>query len=252
MRPYLRRHFFIGDDGLKAIMFIHGLSAKKEDNEYFINKMNSYSNIKVFTFTLPGHENDKVSKSTGKEWLDKSEEELKKILKKYKKVTIVAHSMGTIIAVNLAARYKEIDKLVLISSAFKFGNFKQNKEDIKNIITKKVNQDIGTGFEGAIKKIFTIPKSVMFEYIKSAENNKENIKKITCPTLLLHGDIDNVISVDSSKFVYDNLTCPKELVIIEGVRHQVFKSSKKEKITKYIYNFITFNLLYKLSRKKKI
>ena len=160
--------------------------------------------------------------------------------------------MGTILAVNLASRYKEINKLVLISSAFKFGNFKQNKEDLKKIITNKVNKEVGTGFEGAIKKFFTIPKSVMIEYKKLADNNKENIKKVTCPTLLLHGDIDNVISADSSKFVYDNLKCKKELVILENVRHQVFKSNKKERITKYIYNFITFNMLYKLSRKKKI
>lgn len=237
---------------MKAVMFIHGLSAKKEDNEYFINKMKKYRNIELFTFTLPGHENDMTTKSTGKEWLDKSEEELKKILKKYKKVTIVAHSMGTILAVNLASRYKEIDKLVLISSAFKFGNFKQNKEDLKKIITNKVDKEVGTGFEGAIKKFFTIPKSVMIEYKILASSNKHNIQKVTCPTLLLHGDIDNVISLDSSKYVYDNLKCKKELVILENVRHQVFKSQKKEIITKYIYNFITFNILYKLKRKKKI
>ena len=116
----------------------------------------------------------------------------------------------------------------------------------------KVDKEVGTGFEGAIKKFFAIPKSVMIEYKKLADNNKENIKRVTCPTLLLHGSIDNVISVDSSKFVYDNLKCKKELVILENVRHQVFKSNKKEIITKYIYNFITFNMLYKLSRKKKI
>ena len=119
--------FFIGDDILKAVLFIHGLSAKKEDNEYFIKRMNDFKNIELFTFTLPGHENDIVTKVTNKEWLDKSEEELQKILTKYKKVTIVAHSMGTIIAVNLASKYKEVEKLVLISSAFKFGSFKQNR-----------------------------------------------------------------------------------------------------------------------------
>ena len=244
--------FFIGDDVLKAVLFIHGLSAKKEDNEYFIKRMKNYRNIKLFTFTLPGHENDIVTKVTSNEWLDKSEEELKKILIKYKKVTIVAHSMGTIIAINLASKYKEVEKLVLISSAFKFGNFKQNKKDLKNILTKKVDNDIGNGFEGAFKKFVEIPKSVMIEYRRLADKNKENISKIKCPVLLLHGDIDNVVSTESSKYLYDNLNCEKELVIIKNVRHQIFKSNKKEIITKYIYNFITFNILYKLSRKKEI
>lgn len=236
----------------KAVLFIHGLSAKKEDNAYFLEQMNKYYNIDIYSFTLPGHENDMVSKATGKEWLDKSEEELKHVLKKYKKVTIVAHSMGTIIAVNLASRYKEVEKLVLISSAFVFGNFKQNKDDLVKIITNHVDKEVGHGFEGALKKFFAIPKSVMFEYKRLADHNKENIAKIKCPTLLLHGNIDNVISMKSSEYVYEHLTCKKDLVIIKNVRHQVFKSKKKDKVTKYIYNFITFNLLYELNKKKEI
>lgn len=236
----------------KAVLFIHGLSAKKEDNIYFLDQMKKYRNIEIYSFTLPGHENDTVTKATGKDWLEKSEEELKQVLKRHKKVTIVAHSMGTILAVNLASRYKEVEKLVLISSAFIFGNFKQNKDDLVKIITHKVDEEVGTGFEGALKKFFTIPKSVMIEYKKLADNNKENIKKIKCPTLIMHGSIDNVIPLKSSEFVYNNLTCHKDLVIIKNVRHQVFKSKKKDKITKYIYNFITFNLLYELNKKKEI
>lgn len=237
---------------MKAILFIHGLSAKKEDNEYFIKTMKKYKNIDLYTFTLPGHENDMTTKSTSKEWLDKSEEELKKIIRKYKKVTIVAHSMGTIIAINLASKYKEIDKLVLISSAFKFGSFKQNKKDLKNILNHNIDLNLGTGFEGALYKTIHVPLKVKLEYLKLASNNKENINKVKCKTLLLHGDSDNVVSVDSSKYVYDNLNCKKDLTIIKGVRHQIFKSNKKDKITKYIYLFITFNGLYEILKRKEI
>lgn len=242
----------MGDDSVRAVMFIHGLSAKEEDNEYFINKMSEYKNIDIFTFRLPGHEKDKVTKATAKDWLKKSEEELNRILEKYKKVTIVAHSMGTIIAINLASKYKEIDKLVLISSAFIFGNLKQNKEDFKRMIRNEVDKQLGNGFEGALTKFIQTPKSVMFEYRKLADENRKNIEKIKCETLIMHGDVDNVISIDSSKYVYDNLKCKKNFVVIKNVRHQIFKSYKKEKITKYIYNFITFNILYELNKKEEI
>lgn len=237
---------------MTAVLFIHGLSAKKEDNQYFLEEMKKYRNIDIYSFILPGHENDRVTKATGQEWLTKAETELNKILKKYKKVTIVAHSMGTILAINLASRYREIEKLVLISSAFIFGNLKQNKEDLKNIINKNVDKEIGTGFEGVLKKFITVPKKVMIEYYNLANNNKVNISKITCPTLLLHGSIDNVISLESSKYVYNNLKCKKELVIIKNVRHQIFKSVKKKIITEYIYIFISFNLLYEIYKKKEI
>ena len=237
---------------MKAVLFIHGLSAKKEDNEYFLNAMEKYKNIDIYSFILPGHENDKITKCKRKDWLSKSEQELKKILKKYSKVTIVSHSMGTIIAINLASKYKEVDKLVLIAPAFQFGSFKQNKEDLKNILKGNIDKNVGTGFEGSFKKFIEIPKSVMMEYYKMSTENRDNIPKIKCPTLVMHGSIDSVIPIESSKYVYDNLKCVKDFTIIKNVRHQVFKSTKKKQITEYIYNFITFNILYEFNKKKEI
>ena len=237
---------------MRAVLFIHGLSAKTEDNKYFLEAMKKYKNIDIYSFILPGHENDKITKCKRKEWLNKSEQELKKILKNYSKVTIVAHSMGTIIAVNLASKYKEVEKLVLIAPAFQFGSFKQNKKDLKNILKGNIDKNVGTGFEGSFKKFIEIPKSVMIEYYKMSTENRDNIPKIKCPTLVMHGEIDSVIPIESSKYVYNNLKCIKDLVIIKNVRHQVFKSNKKDIITKYIYSFITFNILYEFNKKREI
>lgn len=237
---------------MRAVLFIHGLSAKKEDNQYFIDKMKKFSNIDIYTFTLPGHEENKMTKVKYQDWITASEKELNSILKKYKKVTIVSHSMGTIIAVYLASKYKQIENLVLIAPAFIFGSFKQNKKDLGRLLKKEVDEELGTGFEGSLTKFFQIPKSVMMEYLKMASKNKENISKVSCPTLIIHGLEDNVIPVKSSEFVYQNLTCKKDLVLIRNVRHQVFKSKKKDMIINYIYRFISFKMLYTVIKKKVI
>ncbi len=237
---------------MKAVLFIHGLSAKEEDNKYFIDRMKRFRNIDIYTFTLPGHSDDKVSRVKYSSWIEASENELNKILKKYKNVTIVAHSMGTIIATNLAARYKEINKLVLISPAFIAGNIKQNGTDLKNLIFNNVDNELGNGFEGFLTKFINVPKSVWFQYRKMARINMSNISRITCPTLIMYGDYDNLVSKKSVLYVYDSLNCKKDLVVINKVRHQIFKSNKKERITKYIYRFITFNLLYRLNKSKTI
>lgn len=237
---------------MRAVLFIHGFSAKKIDNKYFIDKMNKMPNVKVYSYTLPGHENDKMSKVKYSKWIEASELELKKVLEKHKKVTIVAHSMGCIIATNLAARYKEVEKLVLIAPAFIYGNPKQVENDIKNIIRHKVEKDVGTGFEGAFRKLLEVPMYSWNEYLKMARANMKYISKITCPTLILYGTHDNLISLESIEKIYNKLNCPKDLVIIDRVRHQVFKSNKKDIITKYIYRFINFNVLYKLRKKERI
>lgn len=237
---------------MKAILFIHGLSAKEEDNRYFLEEMKKYRNLKVYSFVLPGHENDQVTKVKYNEWIKRSEEELEIVLKKHKKVIVVAHSMGCIIATNLASKYKQISKLILLAPAFLYGNFKQNILDLENIITKKVDDEVGHGFEGAFTKFLEVPKSVVLEYRKLARKNMNNIEKITCPTLIMHGLIDNIVPLDSSKMVYDRLKCDKELVWIENTRHQIFKSRKKKEITEYIYRYIAFPFFYKLTNRKVI
>jgi esterase/lipase len=85
-----------------------------------------------------------------------------------------------------------------------------------------------------------------------ARDNINNISKVNCPTLVMIGDCDNLVSIKSVKFVYDKLKCKKDLVIINKVRHQIFKSYKKDIITKYIYKFISFKFLYKISKRKMI
>lgn len=237
---------------MKAVLFIHGLSAHEEDNEYFIQKMREYPNIYFYTFRLPGHEQNKMAKVKYQEWLDKSEEELVKILQHHKKVQIVAHSMGTIIAVYLAAKYHEVESLVLLSSAFLFGSFEQNKKDFKKILRHDIDDNLGTGFEGVFTKLFQVPKSVMIEYLKMSKKIRPYISNITCPVLLIHGLEDNVISVESSKYVYQNLNCRKDLLLVKNVRHQIFKSKRKEEITNYIYRYLSSKVLYSMTKKEII
>ena len=236
---------------MKAVLFIHGFSARREDNEYFIKSMQKHKNIKMYSFTLPGHGKEKMDKVSHKDWLAKSEEELLKILKTHEKVTVVGHSMGCILAVALASKYKVIDKLVLISPAFIFGNLKQNKDDFKKVLKKEVIVE-GTGFEGVKDKLKQVPITNVIEYRLLANKNKKEISKVACPTLILQGDIDNLISLSSARYVYNKLNVKKEFVVINGIRHQVFLSSKKEKITNYIYNYIKGGFGYHFKKRKTI
>lgn len=45
------------------------------------------------------------------------------------------------------------------------------------------------------------------------------VAKSHTPTLLIHGDKDRMIPVESAYILYDAATCPKELLIVEGAGH---------------------------------
>ena len=46
----------------KAILIIHGFAGGTYDQEYLANELELQSHFDVFTFTLPGHDNNGFSK----------------------------------------------------------------------------------------------------------------------------------------------------------------------------------------------
>lgn len=233
----------------KAVLFIHGFSAKQEDNQIFVDFMKQKRQIDFYTFILPGHEKKRMGKATYQDWIDASIQELDKLLKKYSKVTVVGHSMGTILAIYLAAHYDAVEKLVLVSPAYDYGNLEQNAKDFKKLLHHEIDPSLGTGFEGALYKLFHVPFLRFLEYKKLVKSNKDNIKQVKCPTLILHGTMDNIVPIHSSLYVYNALTCEKYLTLIEEVRHQVFKSKKARLVSAYVYHYIMGGIHFKINKR---
>ncbi len=236
---------------MKTILFIHGFSAKKEDNAYLLDYLEKKKGIRLKTFTLPGHTEHGVAKITYDKWLEKAEEELCKIREDTKQIILIGHSMGGAIATILASKYKEIEKLVLIAPAFTVGSLVQNREDIKDLFLRK-EHPFGTGFEGVLQKIFTVPFKEVKEVRKVAHLAHASLEKIECPVLFLHGTIDQVVPISSSIEVYAKIKGEKQFTILTDVRHQVFKSAKKEEVARYIYSYIVGGIHFKLHRKEHI
>ena len=235
---------------MKTVLFIHGYSAKKEDNIYFINYLKE-KHIDVNTFVLPGHSENGVKESTSKEWIEASEKELKKLIDKNKKVILIGHSMGGAIATILASRYK-VEKLVLIAPGFSLGSFNQNINDFKNLVLGKNEKELGTGFEGVLTKTLTVNKKTIKEVKKVSLLAKHRIKDVKCPLLLLHGTIDNVVSINHSIEAFGEFNCKKTFTLLTNVRHQVFKSNKKYETSKYIYNFIKGGIPFLINKKNQL
>lgn len=223
---------------MKAVLFIHGFSALNEDNLYFIDYLKNHKKIDIYSFTLPGHDKKIMGKVKYIDWEKESIKQIELILKKYNEITLVGHSMGAVLAIKLATMYVQVKQLVLIAPGFKLGNKEQVKIDMKNIISKTVDEKIGTGFEGVFKKFLTVPIPRVIEYKKLVNKNINLIEKVKCPTLVMHGTKDNIVAIKIGIDVYDKLNCIKYFTILENIRHQVFKSIKKKEITEYICDFI--------------
>lgn len=237
----------------KAILLIHGFAGGSYDYGDLTNDLELYRDFDVFTFTLPGHDKFIIKKVTKEDWIKAAERQIEKIINNgYKKIYIIGHSMGGIIASHLASKYPEVKKLILAAPAFEYFSFKNDKLDIIESIKIIPNLFKDYDSETVLSRFLKVPILTVKEFIELAETHKNDVKKITVPTLILHGTNDEIVPVDSVNYVYDNIASKSvTLIELENLTHDLFINNRYEEVKKIIEDFLkNYNLSIK--EKKKI
>lgn len=237
----------------KAILLIHGFAGGSYDYGDLANDLQLYRNFDVFTFTLPGHDKFIINKVTKNDWIKAAEDQIEKIISHgYKDIYIIGHSMGGVLASYLASKYPKVKKLVLAAPAFKYFSFKDDKLDIIDSlkIVPKLFKDYDS--ETVISRVLKVPILTIKEFISLVDSHTEDVKKITVPTLILHGANDEIVPEDSVNYVYDNIASKSvKLVELENLTHDLFINDRYDEVKKLIVNFlVNYNLSIK--EKKKI
>lgn len=227
----------------KAILFIHGFVGGIYDYDTFPNELETYRNYDVYTFTLPGHEKHVVKNVKYTAWVTAAEQQIEFLLNHhYKEIYVIGHSMGGVIAAHLAAKYKEIKKLVLVAPAFRYFYFKDGKVNIKGIneTLKKLPSLLKEeDKEKVIERIQKTPITTMMEFTKLVSAYQKDLEKITCPILTIHGLKDSVVPIEGTDLVYNTVKSKTNLLVnIDKVTHDCFTKDRKDEIKKIITNFL--------------
>lgn len=224
----------------KAIVVIHGFAGGIYDLEYLIHRLELVRNYDVYAFTLAGHDGLFKSNMDESDWIKSAEEMIEFLIKnKYKKIYVIGHSMGGVIASNLAVKYKEIKKIVFVSAAFKHMGLKNENFSILEALkeTPQLLKDYPK--DEVFTRLIKMPLPAVKEFTNLTKNNEENLKKITIPALIIQGINDVMVPPETADFIYNELSSiNKNIVKYDGVTHDVFRSNEKEEITKEIINFL--------------
>lgn len=222
----------------KAILIIHGFAGGTYDEEDLANFLELNHFFDVFQFTLPGHDKN-LSKVKYQEWIDYSEEKLEWLISmKYKKIYLIGHSMGGVIATYLASKYKEVKKLVLAAPAFQYLNVVNNNLNITKSLkmTPKVVKTYG-GSE-IVSRFLKLNLTAIREFMQLTKKYYDYPKEIKCPVLIIQGKRDNLVPLTSSEYVYNNVKTDKTLVYVNGITHDVFRSRKNDEIFELVEKFL--------------
>lgn len=144
---------------------------------------------------------------------------------KIKNIILIGHSFGGKIALAYASKYK-VEKLVLLASPFKS---KENKINIRTKVLKKLKKVPGLNKleEFAKKHIgstdYKNASGIMREILVKHVNLDitEDVKKITCPTLIIWGDNDECVPLSDGKLL-EKLIKDSGLIVFEGCTHYAY------------------------------
>lgn len=223
----------------RAVLIIHGLAGGTYDEEPLANYLQMNRKFDVFAFTLPGHDVKDKRKATMDAWMKESERQLETLINAgYKKIYLVGHSMGGVIATHLAKEYKEVKKLVLVAPAFTSIASKE-EGGLITALFKIPDLVKAYSYNELLTRINKLPFSAEKEFFKLIETYRNDIYSITIPTMFVHGTNDQVVPVKSSIDIFEKLdNNSKIILLIKDYYHDVFKGNKVESINKKIRDFL--------------
>ena len=223
----------------KAVLIIHGLAGGTYDEEPLANYLQMNRKFDVFAFTLPGHDVKDKRKATMDAWMKESERQLETLINAgYKKIYLVGHSMGGVIATHLAKEYKEVKKIVLVAPAFTSIASKE-EGGLITALFKIPDLVKAYSYNELLTRINKLPFSAEKEFFKLIETYRNDIYSITIPTMFVHGTNDQVVPVKSSIDIFGKLdNNSKIILLIKDYYHDVFKGNKVESINKEIRDFL--------------
>lgn len=226
----------------QAVLIVHGFAGGTYDEEKLANYLELNRNFDVFQFTLKGHERN-FSKVKYQEWIKSSEDMMDWLISKgYKKIYLIGHSMGGVIATYLSTKYKEVKKLVLAAPAFQYLDVIDDNLNIKESLMKTPKVIKTYGSEEIIARLFKLNIGAVKEFMTLVKEYYHYPKNVTCDTLILQGDNDNLVPLTSSKYVYDNVKGKKTLIYLKGITHDVFRNEREEEIFKLVEHYLKYGL----------
>lgn len=233
-----RRFALEGKSSMKndiGCLIIHGFAGNIDE----IEPLNKYLLSKGFISTRPilkGHMGSRRDLAFVKytEWIESAEKSFLELNSQCKKTIIIGFSMGGLIAINLATRYRT-DGVITLNTPIYHWDIKRIMENILNDIKVKDYSNI----KYYIKSATSIPFSAMINFKVLLRKTKPLLKHIKCPIFIAQGLIDDTVHYKSADYIYKNVSSKvKDIKYYKNTDHIICHSTENEDVFRDIESFI--------------
>ncbi|GLC89407.1 alpha/beta hydrolase [Lysinibacillus piscis] len=224
-----------------GVLCIHGFSGGPYEVEPFTAYLREHTDWLIEEPTLSGHGDElHMEGFTAKHWLMDAELAYRALAKKVDEIMVIGFSMGGIIALYLAKRYK-VKKLVLLSAAAKYISPKQLVKDFTMLATEAYHRNLMNNelFLRYRHKFNHVPLAATIEFMKLVRMVQPYYKDICIPVFIVQGKMDGIVPYRTAQFLYDTLTtADKNLYFSDNGKHHICHSEGCEKWFPQVFHFL--------------
>jgi len=224
-----------------GMLCIHGFTGGPYEVQPFVEFIEMKTDWVVKTPTLPGHGPTLSLKNAKAEtWMMEAEQALRLLQKEVDRVVIVGFSMGGLIALYLALRYK-IDQIVLLSAAAKYISGGQLLDDVKEIMTDALQGSLSknTFYHLYEYKLTHTPLKATIEFLRIVKMVEPYYGLITTPVCIVQGQKDGIVPFGTAEYLYEQLGSDEKLLVIsEGGKHHICYSNDCEDWFNEVFSFL--------------
>ena len=237
-----------------GVLIIHGFTATLDAVNSLIEPLEKQHLI-VSVPILKGHcesSPEKLRGVTWRDWMQDADTAFHELSGKVDKVFVVGHSMGALIALNLAAKYQgeQLDSVVLAAPAFRLVSMLGPGRPLHFLApllqTFIKSWDLNIAFSDRDEKNRSVhylwaPTDAIMSFFDLISFTESRLHDIRCPMLILHNRNDQTVTQGSTDIAYNGVATPpsdKDVVWLERSEHQMFCDCEKAQAIDSIIKFI--------------
>ena len=238
------------DKEKSTILLMHG-SGLSHIVWSFHEQFYSTQGFNVLSVDLPGHGN---SEGPSLQSIEEISDWIKSLMTKLniEKIIIIGHSQGALVGIDFAARYpKFILSLVLVAGTYKMPvnqdliDYAEAGDEKAILLMMKWGYEGSKAFIGGnpVKKIINSSREIReilavdLNACNNYKDGKESLKKISCPTLCIFGDLDKMVPLEVGNKMASMIN-KSETKIINNCGHMII-FEKAFEMRKLVKEFLT-------------
>ncbi len=226
----------------RGILFIHGFTGNTTEVQPLVDYlMGKRSEWTCSVVTLTGHGEALNLKGVSSEhWFRDVENAYRLLEKQVDEVIVVGFSMGGLLALYLALRYR-VKKLILLSTAAKFVDVKKLFLTCKELIKqrKQLTTAQARFLQAAINQTRHMTVPTMKHFLKVVHTVLPYLHRIHQPTMIIQGEKDGVVPKEAASFLYEQIqSVDKQMYFSKSGEHHICYSDDQNEWFERVFQFI--------------